>query len=1360
MNNSIYKKIILLFSIIIMQNISADQSMEISLDNSKSNLKINTSRSLNYGIMSKTNYENSTISDLLLKPVMIKRQEKFFDAKNAMKKWDMKKGQFTSSTINLNELSYNSTNKEYILFTEFDRFSKPALMNYVTMLSIVASTVLDSSEKGKLIYNSSLDGINDINKKVSKIIGTTSDIIVPIDTIVTVIETFVNINKDDPTNKILIDKLAQVKSILNTTDTALKNIKKVFPTKIPPNKYDKKPIEATLARLLQFRNFKDISSAFNKEDKFVGTTRIKSIAFSIVLNKLLKKVVDDKKIYFPKDLSSPLSFNTMLNIIYGTAKLDKNKFDSISLYDVAKSFSLMSESKLGKTTPYEHFLPKKSKKEAKKIMSFIKYIIVANSTATFTKWLNKSTNQLVLSQGLLNGLKNIKDSITKVNGKVIYKFAESQVLKSMEDLRLSVYEFGEKMALYAVPGGGWAKMIIDLSKLANTGGKYAYDFATAPREIPFKIQENGEVIKPFALNALKYSFLYYPNGKNTLDRYSDGDYTYESYFLYANSPKEYDSQNNISKDFFLPYNINNRDASLVVSGVTYSYEMLVGNYDDDGENFIKKIRSANYYKNQAMHFSFNIFKNNEDEPFISSITGVSNSHDSYLSNSDIQYRYSVKQLSNPGSQVSGQNIYIPDTTPNYNKIAKSYAKVYEYDKYGINDHIRNIEDPFEYLDYPDSKEFWYISYKDNISEIFKKDYADGGSKKTYWDNYKKNKGITHLTPGIFTIYAQMSVNNAIGYLQRATVFKDRHKLFVMAPVSQGYKTNVYNAKDIMIPFIGSSSNNGIDNKWFEFDKKTGKYLFCFTIDEENTISNFKRQRDIRIALYHRNTITNKNENVSFYTLPKSLDKQNIYKIPIDNKGYIINGKIDTSKHLVIAWYDDMIQKFEDYTGIQEKEVIEALHTKLKKTNRLNDAAYKAFSYREITSIPVKNYKKEVSLPLDITFPDIDDNYWAKKYIDRLANLGIINGYKDDNGKFKPKNNVSIGEFLGMSTRALFNKNFRTTLDNIRDINNITFSKYVEFLHRLNIDIDYNTVSKYSSKILEKPATRKYIAKVLTNMLTYKKENIRYKKLDGDWDSYSDYLNSHCISQGKKDTLHLGFMKFAPNDYITRDEVSVMIVKSIDANNKTIQKCKKRKKYPFQFDGISENIVTLPNTYEILTPKWKQKTGLGNIFSTYLTINAYEGTNDMKGEYQCTDLVKRFYKGIFNMPITSNGSGQYVAQNIVNNSKSYKLLYNNKEIILSYYKNNEAMQHPVNGSVISFDQNNNSIGHVAIAKYTSCNNDETLCEVYLFEQNYVYNNSMAYGRKAIFHKDKNNKWYGEVDGHKAIGWTLATYKGDK
>ena len=52
-------------------------------------------------------------------------------------------------------------------------------------------------------------------------------------------------------------------------------------------------------------------------------------------------------------------------------------------------------------------------------------------------------------------------------------------------------------------------------------------------------------------------------------------------------------------------------------------------------------------------------------------------------------------------------------------------------------------------------------------------------------------------------------------------------------------------------------------------------------------------------------------------------------------------------------------------------------------------------------------KNDVKAQTNLNFNDVDEKIWSYKYINTLANNGILKGYED--GSFKPKNGITRAE---------------------------------------------------------------------------------------------------------------------------------------------------------------------------------------------------------------------------------------------------------------------------------------------------------------------------------------------------------------
>ncbi|WPD21282.1 MAG: S-layer homology domain-containing protein [Candidatus Electrothrix scaldis] len=196
--------------------------------------------------------------------------------------------------------------------------------------------------------------------------------------------------------------------------------------------------------------------------------------------------------------------------------------------------------------------------------------------------------------------------------------------------------------------------------------------------------------------------------------------------------------------------------------------------------------------------------------------------------------------------------------------------------------------------------------------------------------------------------------------------------------------------------------------------------------------------------------------------------------------------------------------------------------------------------------------------------DIDENYWAKDYIFSLYQKDIINGYKD--GTFKPKEKISNGEIIKMATRAILYEKYKNTINKYKDINGISFSKYVNFLEK---DLSINTslldgtnifsllknseTLESAAEALKRKATRGYVAKIARNLVSYR--DLKPEKLVScgikdtkGWDECSTPLRDECIVHGDNNK------DYNPEDPITRDEVSKIIYRAMKYSLENTQWC--------------------------------------------------------------------------------------------------------------------------------------------------------------------------------------------------------------
>ncbi|SES83774.1 S-layer homology domain-containing protein [Natronincola peptidivorans] len=90
--------------------------------------------------------------------------------------------------------------------------------------------------------------------------------------------------------------------------------------------------------------------------------------------------------------------------------------------------------------------------------------------------------------------------------------------------------------------------------------------------------------------------------------------------------------------------------------------------------------------------------------------------------------------------------------------------------------------------------------------------------------------------------------------------------------------------------------------------------------------------------------------------------------------------------------------------------------KSSRNTNTSDGQQKPMSTEEVVEMALGTELVEISQENDvIAFIDIE-NHWAQEYINALAELGIVRGYKD--GSFKPDHPITYGEFITMLMKAL------------------------------------------------------------------------------------------------------------------------------------------------------------------------------------------------------------------------------------------------------------------------------------------------------------------------------------------------------
>jgi len=216
------------------------------------------------------------------------------------------------------------------------------------------------------------------------------------------------------------------------------------------------------------------------------------------------------------------------------------------------------------------------------------------------------------------------------------------------------------------------------------------------------------------------------------------------------------------------------------------------------------------------------------------------------------------------------------------------------------------------------------------------------------DSYRANKGIMHLTPGIYEIKVGIGINSPDNdkiKVTGQTMFEDKQLMFVMASVSNGNDQAENKSLDDpkYIPHIGIPEGNRVNDRYFSFDRKTDRYTFHFKLKENE---NFKR--NIRIALLDKAGDNPSDfSNFTFYTLEtseKNTDGKYSFIVPSFYFEEQDDGSVFTKRTLRIAWYDHVLKKYCEYTGVSEDELVTQLFKRNKDARKIfpEDAVSKVF----------------------------------------------------------------------------------------------------------------------------------------------------------------------------------------------------------------------------------------------------------------------------------------------------------------------------------------------------------------------------------------------------------------------------------
>lgn len=184
-------------------------------------------------------------------------------------------------------------------------------------------------------------------------------------------------------------------------------------------------------------------------------------------------------------------------------------------------------------------------------------------------------------------------------------------------------------------------------------------------------------------------------------------------------------------------------------------------------------------------------------------------------------------------------------------------------------------------------------------------------------------------------------------------------------------------------------------------------------------------------------------------------------------------------------------------------------------------------------------------------------------------------------------------------------------------------------------------------------------------------------------------------------------------------------------------------------SLDDTLGEYPDTFQI-----PMSLEYGERFDDYMGVVAY-GNRKSGGQYQCTELVHRFFRTVYNVPTRIGlglGNGKDLSFYLTEFSNTHNPTIQmgpEEEIQLKFvfFDNGCSSQLPTPGSSISFSwADNDEYGHVAIVRRVEVLSDEMVL-LHLFQQRGF--SSRIQDSRYLLVKDHNGFWRGKS----VKGWSV-------
>ena len=393
--------------------------------------------------------------------------------------------------------------------------------------------------------------------------------------------------------------------------------------------------------------------------------------------------------------------------------------------------------------------------------------------------------------------------------------------------------------------------------------------------------------------------------------------------------------------------------------------------------------------------------------------------------------------------------------------------------------------------------------------------------------------------------------------------------------------------------------------------------------------------------------------------------------------YSLDRAVDMSGTNATAEVLSIINEAENVIkGLDNTASVEAAIIVLKSKYAVNEESYSA-----------NNKEAHVAIT---SFSDIGPSHWAYNDVMIIANKGIIAGTTapvNGVGTYNPSGNVTVGEFLTLSTRLV-------AADKIQDEGD--FAHWAVPYYMAAIDAGLITPQQFACtpEVLNAPMTREDMAVVLVKIAEVNGENLEVRL--GIENNISDYSQ---VDTFKKDAVRAAYSnglltgkdtsgRFDPTGVLTRAEVATVFCRVMNYTNRPVVVVQSN-------PGTSGDSQTVQSEYSkyVVTKEGDTQGMLRGTYSDEYNKKAMDGVKmgeDANGVYVevtapvLPDVIKGDFKISYSF-VLHESNGDYFAEDIDFTLKSGEI----KRVYFNSHQDTKVVSSQIGDATVYVNIVNNS-----------------------------------------------------------------------